>query len=263
MKPKIVSPVLTGQPSTSSSKPTSAPSLKVGSAPAGTAPTNAAPKKGYLATLERAKAAQEAAKQMGQIKHVKVEKLSRRERERLQAEAAAAAAAEASRKGKAPIGRAAQGSERSRDGLPVVGKAGTVPKERKPVEVGYKGTMRPVSSQPAYRGTMSTGKASSAGGRYGGGRPKDRGTDYARWSDLDDEDEGDEEEEDDYDSQGSSDMEAGMDEIDEEELTSTKVGRKEDEAALREENELKRQKLERKKKLEQLQAAAAKKKRLY
>ena len=259
MKRKIVSPA-TGQTSTSSSKPTSAPFSKTGSTPVTAAAPTAAPKKGYLATLERAKAAQEAAKQMGQIKHVKVEKLSRRERERLQAEAAAAA--EASRKGKAPIGRVAQGSERSRDGAPVVGKAVTVPKERKPVEVGYKGTMRPVSAQPAYRGTMSTGKASSAGGRYGGGRPKDRGTDYARWSDLDDEGE-DDEEEDDYDSQGSSDMEAGMDEIDEEELTSTKVGRKEDEAALREENELKRQKLERKKKLEQLQAAAAKKKRLY
>lgn len=208
--------------------------------------------------LERAKAAQESAKPLGLIKHHKTEKISRKERERLQAEAAAEA-----KKGKAAAGRVSKAGDRSRDTTPATGKAGAVQKEKKPVEVGYKGTMRPVSNQPAYRGTVQSGK-SKANTKYGGSRSGGRDNGYARWSDEEEmmEDDDVDEEEDDIDS-ASSDMEAGMDEIDREEFTSAKIARTEDEEALRLENELKRQKLERKKKLEQLQAAAAKKRKLY
>lgn len=137
--------------------------------------------------------------------------------------------------------------------------------KKKPVEVGYKGTMRPApSKEPSYQGTMrapgtaprkplSSGRAQP--GRYGGSSRNDR---YATWSEEEEEDEM--EEEDDYGSE-SDDMEAGMDDVWNEEEESARIAKKEDLEALRQENELKRQKLERKRKLQQLSAAAKAKKR--
>lgn len=206
-----------------------------------------ATKTGYLAVLARAKAAQEAAKQAGGIKHVKMEKLSRREKEKLQTEAVKS-------RSSTPVGKSGktQDASRSKSSEPAGAKAGdAIKKERKPIDVGYKGTMRPMSTQPpAYRGTMQS-RAPPPRPGYGAKR---RAEEYS-----DEEDEDDEEE--DYDS--ASDMEAGREDIDEEEEMSARVARQEDLEALREENELKRQKLERKRKLEKLQAAAAAKKPRY
>lgn len=230
----------------STTKPEQQPSAPVAAKPVA--------KSGYLAMLEKAKAAQELAKTTGTIQHHKTEKMTRREKERAQAEAAAAAKSGRSAAGRpAKVAGVASGAGRSRDGTPS-DKAAAAQKERKPVDVGYKGTMR---AQPAYRGTMQSG--GSAVPRKPAQRAPKR-DEYARWSDVDEEDF---DEEDDYESDASSDMEARIDEIDQEEEATTRLAKKEDEEALREENELKRQKLERKKKLERLEAAAAKKKKLY
>jgi hypothetical protein len=128
-------------------------------------------------------------------------------------------------------------------------KAGKVVPEkpkRKPVEVSYKGTMRPTVTQAAYRGTANP-RAPAA---------RERNDHYARdrygrrYSDDEDE-EGDE---DGYDSAASSDMEAGAWDIDEEEDFALRKAKAEDAAAKREEEEHKRQKLLRKQALAQAPA---------
>ncbi|KAG9613782.1 hypothetical protein KCV04_g16713, partial [Aureobasidium melanogenum] len=102
----------------------------------------------------------------------------------------------------------------------------------------------------AARKPLPKAPASSRSG-YGAGRR------YASYSDEEEEEE-DDELEDDYES--GSDMEAGVDEMYEEEEASARIARREDALALAEENELKRQKLERKRKLEEL---ASKQKKRY
>ncbi|KAF1346689.1 hypothetical protein BDV97DRAFT_224482 [Delphinella strobiligena] len=232
----------------------SRPTLATGIAPKATTSTSSttpttpsvAPKSGYLATLERARAAQEAAKQLGQLKHKPTEKLTKKDRLRMQAEAAAA------QKGKGPAARGEAGVKaRSKSADPVDAKTGTVKKERKPVDLGYKGTMRAAPAPFSYSGTMrpagsaaarkpQPGPSKGMGGRYR----------YASYSDEE------EEEEEDYESE--SDMEAGMDDVDMEEEEALRIARREDAEALREENELKRAKLEKKRKLEQLVASRKK-----
>lgn len=218
-----------------------------------TAPASSAPKKGYLAILEKAKAAQETAKPFGQIKHQKKEKerLSSKARARLAEEAAAAKKME-----KRPVSSPSKPSDRSAGkaapaGPPVDGK-------KQSVEVGYKGTMRSASS--TYQGTMD--RSGSKPGANRPAKPPAPGAAgryrYAEESEEEDEDE----DMDDYDS-ASSDMEAGLDDIDREEMLSARQARQEDEEALREENEHKRQKFERQRKLQALNAAAAKKKKVY
>lgn len=217
-------------------------------------------KGGYLAVLQRAKQNAEAAKQAGQIKHKAVEKLTKKDRQRMVEEARAAA------KGKPIPNRdpKAASNSRGKSVEPVDPKTGaSVKDKRKPVEVAYKGTMRSnAPAAPAYRGTMGgpggaaarkpTAQA-SASSRYGyGGRNR-----YASYSD--EEEEEDDDDQNDYESE--SDMEAGMDEMYEEEEASSRIARREDAEALAEENELKRQKAERKRKLAEL--AAKQKKRTY
>lgn len=117
---------------------------------------------------------------------------------------------------------------------------------RKPVEVGYSGTMR--SKDPA-KPAQPTKQKDKFGGqdRYGG---------YASWSDLSDA----EEEEEDYMSE-SDDMEGGFDDLEREEAATARLARKEDMEALAEEERLKKEKLERKKKLEAMAKQASAKKR--
>ncbi|KAI4720059.1 hypothetical protein E4T48_03704 [Aureobasidium sp. EXF-10727] len=249
------------QPST---KPAAALSAPVRpspvSTPSSTAPASA--KGGYLAVLERAKQNAEASKLAGQIKHKPVEKLTKKDRQRLVEEARAAQKGKSLPNKDPKIGLKARG--KSAEPL-VDSKIGVSAKDkRKPVEVAYKGTMRPnAPAAPVYRGTMggpggaaarkplSKAPAPSRSG-YGAGRR------YASYSDEEDEEE-DDEPEDDYES--GSDMEAGVDEMYEEEEASARIAKREDAIALAEENELKRQKLERKRKLEEL--ASKQKKRTY
>ena len=235
------------------SKPTSS------NATGSSAPGSAAPKKGYLATLEKAKAAQAAKSSVGVIKHKPVERLAKKDRLALKAEAAGRKKSGIGQDAKpalgGTVGRNGNKAEDASKGKPKVPNS------------GYKGTMRPSAAAPAYKGTMrptaatTVSKARSSGSdksRYDdrsrsssvAARPKEkvRMAGYASYSEADSRgDEDEEDEEDDYASDVSSDMEAGMADVDEEEELSMRVARKEDEEALRLENELKARKEARKK----------------
>ncbi|KAK5132772.1 hypothetical protein LTR08_008657 [Meristemomyces frigidus] len=225
--------------------------------PPGTADGSVKPKKGFAAMLERAKAAEAAAKTAGPggITHKAVVKLSRRERERMKEEALVQQKAAAKKGQLAP-------TERSRSGTPNGhGKAGTLQKRPIAPESTYKGTMKKapaVAEALAYKGTM--GKVRSgpksepqkglAQDKYGG---------YASWSDLDDAEDEEGQEPDDYDSED--DMEGGFDDLEAEETAALRVAKKEDQAALEEEERLKREKMDRKKRLLALSKTAAAKRK--
>ncbi|KAK5016361.1 hypothetical protein BJ546DRAFT_948944 [Cryomyces antarcticus] len=225
--------------------------------------TAAAPKRGYQATLERAKAAQEAQTAIGVIKHKPVEKLTKRERLALQAEAAA--------RNKQSLGKDRKTVQDGR--LKSADQAGsktgeTLKDRRKPLDLGYKGTMRPAATEPAYKGTMRSSGSSSALPRRSGYEDrshsaslaaKPREKDYRARRGYSDDELDEEEEEDDYESDFS-DMEAGAFDVDEEEALSAQIARKEDAEALKEETALKREKLERKRRMEALAAKASAKK---
>ena len=183
------------------------------------------------------------------IKHEPTKILSRKERLALKAEASAGA------KGKKPVAglpsraldpKADPSKEKKKPSE--VGYQGTARPAKKPVEVGYKGTARPASA-PATSSRNGTpavkAKPNPAKGRYDG---------YADWDELSDM----EDEEEDYASDASSDMEGGIWDVEEEEQIALKVAKKEDAEALAEENRLKREKEERKKKLAAMAAKAKK-----
>ncbi|KAK5139566.1 hypothetical protein LTR04_003480 [Oleoguttula sp. CCFEE 6159] len=88
---------------------------------------------------------------------------------------------------------------------------------------------------------------------------KSREKDYRARRGYSDDELDEEEEEDDYESDFS-DMEAGAFDVDEEEALSAQIARKEDAEALKEETALKREKLERKRRMEALAAKASAKK---
>ncbi|KAK4540775.1 hypothetical protein LTR36_008852 [Oleoguttula mirabilis] len=218
--------------------------------PPGTADGSAKPKKGFAAMLEKAKAAEAAAKTAGGggIKHKAVEKLSRRERERIRDEALAQQ--KAARKG-----QLAQ-ANRSKSGTPN-GAAKPSLREKVP-ESTYKGTMKKAVVEPvAYKGTMGKVRSGPQPAPKKG-RAQDKYGGYASWSDLDDAEE-EPDEPDDYDSED--DMEGGFDDLEAEETAALRVARKEDQQALEEEEQLKREKLERKKRLEALSKSAAARKK--
>lgn len=100
---------------------------------------------------------------------------------------------------------------------------------------GYTGTARPVNGK-------SSRPASRPADRYRGNSRRDE------YESEEDEDEELEEEED-YYSDASSDMEAATFEVDEEEERAARIARKEDAEALNEENRLKREKEEKRKRL--------------
>lgn len=128
---------------------------------------------------------------------------------------------------------------------------GTQEKKRKPVDLGYSGTMRaqPVSARPK-RPDVAARPTTQSSGRDGD-RPRPGGGRYT-YANYSDDEQGDEDDE--YDSE--SDMEAGgLDELEREEQESLRVAKAEDARALREEQEHDRLKRERKRKLAQLAAS--------
>ena len=135
------------------------------------------------------------------------------------------------------------------------GKLGDAKQRETPAEPEYKGTARPTPpKEPVYKGTagrppkVATGKSRSKPHAH---RP--RRDEYLA---TDEEDEGDfYYEQDDYYSDGSDDMEAGFDDVFQEEEAAKRIAQKEDERELRLEAALKKQKLERKNKLAQLSRA--------
>lgn len=207
--------------------------------------------------MAKAQAAQEAAKAAGpsQIKHKPVEKLSRREKARMLEEPKAQERAAA----KGLKGHAAAGpkGDRSRSGTPI-GPG----QKKKLAELSYKGTMKkpaPEREPLSYKGTMRKVDPDAVREKEKKKRlADDKYSGYVSWSDLDD---AEEEDQDDYESDASSDMEGGFDDVEREEMSALRAARKEDQEALQEEERLKREKLERKRKLQLLSKSAAAKKK--
>ena len=187
--------------------------------------------------------------------------MSRRDRLR----AAEEARSEAKAKGKGGMR-----ADRSRSSTPVGGGRPAPKKITAVAESGYKGTMKnaapAASQQPTYKGTMRAAGAGPATSQKK--KPGARQDDYVDWDDMDDDPEdygGDEgaEDEDGYGSEGSSDMEGGFDDVEQEESTSRRLAQREDQEAIAEEDRLKREKEERRKRLANLNSKAAAERRRY
>ncbi|KAL1603434.1 hypothetical protein SLS60_005021 [Paraconiothyrium brasiliense] len=213
---------------------------------------------GYLAMLQKAKEKDATKPAAPPAKPEPTKIMSKKERD------AARLAAKSGGKGKKPLaGPPGRGTDPKTGGA-----TSAVQEKRKPADLGYQGTARPAVKKPAdigYKGTARPAAGASSAARPGATpaakkKPKpvqDRYAGYADWSDLDDM----EDEEEDYDSEGSSDMEAGMWDVEEENAKALKVAKQEDAEALAHENELKRIKQERMRKLAAMNKAAAAKRK--
>jgi len=208
------------------------------------------PKKGsYAEIMARGQAAQKVLGQVGKIQHKKIEKLpSRRERMELKASRAAKI-----QKGLAPNSKFQKlGQASLRDGKNGVKENGKVAAEPVPdkkvkkaalATTGYAGTARPHAG-----GSKGPSRSNASSSLRRPDRYDDRRSSASRRYTYASEDE-EEEEEQDYESDVSSDMEAAAFEVDEEEELAAKIARQEDAEALAEENRLKREKEEKKRKL--------------
>lgn len=208
-----------------------------------TTPAKAPPKGSFAALMAEAKAAQErkAQSQVGLIKHqpTQKEKLSRSERKKREEEEKAM---------KAKLGKQPQHNSK------VEKKAQLKPKQR--VESSYKGTAKPAAPVSSYKGTAglpSKHKPFSADARNRAGKQSSRYDEYLG-TDEEDEPEGSEVDEGDdgYGSDATSDMEAGVFDVEEEESRALQEAKVDDARELALENKLKREKEERKRKLEAL-----------
>ncbi|ORY19413.1 hypothetical protein BCR34DRAFT_595380 [Clohesyomyces aquaticus] len=235
----------------------------VGSAPtSGTRPTQ--PKMGsYAAMLAKAKQVQVAKPAAPPVRHEPMKVLTKKERMELHAQAKAGA------KG---VKQASGGPAAPARAVAAKGDLGK--EKRKPADLGYQGTARPIkkAADIGYKGTARPAATAGPAGKVGhlsdrsrsnslAAKPKpkaDRGR-YGGYASCSDEEE--EEEEEDYASDASSDMEGGIWDMEQEERRALEAAKKEDAEALREENELKRQKEERKKKLAAMSKAAAAKRK--
>lgn len=211
----------------------------VGKATISPASAGTAPKKGSFAeTLARAAATQKASTtkpSLGTIQHKATEKLSNQEKKaRLEQLKNQKLGAKSARSGSRPLSRS-QSPEKGKSS-----SATAVKPKKTSADLGYKGTMRPSApAAPAYKGTMRTGLDAA--------KPKEQSkARYAGYTSYSDED--DDEEEEGYDDL--SDMEAGMDEMYEEEEFSLRHAKREDLEAKKEEDRLKREKEQRKKLLQ-------------
>ncbi|CZS97739.1 hypothetical protein WAI453_008804 [Rhynchosporium graminicola] len=224
----------------------------------------APPKKGsYAEIMARGKAQQATLGQVGKIQHKRIEKQpSKREREDMKLQKSSklqknlAPDSKFSKMGQNPILNGQKNVKSS-------GKVRPEPVPEKKVKkaalatTGYTGTSRP---KPG--GSASKSSSSSASLRYNRGSDRDRsrgdryGARYAYPSEEEEEEEEEEEDEPEYESD-LSDMEAAAFEVDDEEEQAARIARREDAQALAEENRLKREKEEKRKRL----AAMAKSRR--
>lgn len=202
-----------------------------------------------MALLQKAKEKDQTKPATPPIKHEATKIMSKKDFQRARQETKAAV------KGKKPVGgafvkaaeaKADTGTEKRKP----TGSSyqGTARPAKQPAESAYKGTARPsTTATPASKSGSSTARAHSKStqGRYGG---------YNSWSE---EDEMSEEGEEDYQSDASSDMEGDMWGIEDEEAEALKAAKQEDAKALAEENEHKRLKEERKRKLLAMSKQAA------
>ncbi len=228
--------------------------------PSNDAPPAKAPKKGSFAEImARAKAAQATSAQVGKIQHKRIEKApSKRERE-----GARAQKGQNMQKNLGPNGKFQKtGQSVLADGRAGIkeskGKTAAKPEVEKKVKkaatatTGYAGTAR-----PKLGSTRAPPRSSTSGSRYDRGPDRyrdDRRGSSNRYTYASEEED---EEEEEYDSDVSSDMEAAVFEVDDEEEAAARIARREDAEALAEENRLKREKEEKRKRL----AAMAKNRR--
>jgi len=130
--------------------------------------------------------------------------------------------------------------------------------KKAPIDLGYKGTMRPVATGPGYNGTMKapirTGNTTRVPDRSLVNRSPDRRRSPSplpgekRYTYLESGDD-----EDDYGDDESDDMEAyGYDDLEREEMESLRAAQKEDAEALRQESEHRKEKNARKAALQRL-----------
>ncbi|KAL4783985.1 hypothetical protein BJX76DRAFT_328341 [Aspergillus varians] len=201
------------------------------------------PKGSYAELMAKAKAAQQKAPtQVGMFKHQSVpkEKLSKMERKKRMMEAQSK---EKDAKQTRKSGTSTSVSATSR-----LGNAKSTHKQELE-EPTYKGTARPAPPQSEYRGTANLPS------RYGDRKAQSRANKRSRMDEYlgtDEEDEGEfADGYDDYFSE-SSDMEAGLGDVEKEEAAALAAARREDEEAIRAEAAAKQEKLERRKKLAML-----------
>lgn len=245
----------TGRPSPSSPSPASASPT---TAPAKSGP----PKKGSYAEI-MARAATNNKPQLGVIKHKPKDTISAKKEIMMR------------KKGILPSGKAgnkdARNNKSCRDSDSPVrsaanSKSPNLAGKKALPQPSYKGTAAP-KPQPTYKGTMNMKPGSSIANTA---RRKDSKNDRSRSSSInlsrrgmeyeseeDDDDDELDEEENGY-SDESDDMEAGAFEVEEEETAATRAARKEDEEQLRIENQLKKEKEDRKKRLAAMAAKAPK-----
>ncbi|KAJ5896310.1 uncharacterized protein N7473_005709 [Penicillium subrubescens] len=235
-KPTVAKPTVTRP---TASKPVVATTTAAKPAATKPAPVSSKPPpKGSFADLmKQAKAMQDKAPaQLGMLRHQKVskERLSKVERKRRLEEAKAQE-------------KAARSGKRPAPGPATAGKP-TV-KRRTPEPLSYKGTAKPAPTpEPAgYRGTA--GRQSHRGTTDRRPNGKRRMDEYLATDEEDESDFGDYGDYDNLYSDASSDMEAGFDDMREEEDAALRSARKEDEEEMRAEMAAKQQKLERQKKL--------------
>jgi protein SPT2 len=255
------------QKSTSTSSSTPSATFKNGrpTPPLATEALKAPPKKGSFAEImARGKAAQSTLGQVGKIQHKKIEKLpSKRERDEMKAQKSSNLTknlAPGSKFNKPPLSNGRDG----RNGVKDNGKKGPPEPEKKikkaaTATTGYAGTARP---RPGGTKVPARLSGSASASRYDRGSDRNRYRDErhgsgARYAYVSEDDEEEEDEGREYDSDVSSDMEAAAFEVDEEEELATRIARREDAEALAEENRLKKEKEEKRKRL----AALAKSRR--
>ncbi|KAL4944772.1 hypothetical protein BDV06DRAFT_186432 [Aspergillus oleicola] len=209
--------------------------------PAPSVPSKAPPKGSFAELMAKAKAAQQnAPTQVGTFKHQAVpkEKLSKMERRKRLMEAQAK---EKDAKQPKKAGASSSASAAVRPG------SAKAPFRRETEQPTYKGTARP-PPQMEYRGTANL-PSRNGDHRQLKANKRSRMDEYLG---TDEEDEG--EYADDYDDyySESSDMEAGLDDVEQEEAKALAAARREDEEDIRAEAAAKQEKLERRKKLSML-----------
>lgn len=235
LKPESSKPVpKNGMAAVTKAAPTKTAPAKAAPPKPAPAPSKPPPKGSYAEIMARAKALQDKAPaQVGMLRHQAVpkERLSKVERKRRMMEAKAQEKA-ARRSGK-------------QIGPGLVSKGKPAVKKPEPDVPSYKGTAKPakVPEVPAYRGTAGLPASRGVNDRRASGKRRDE------YLGTDEEDEGDYGGYDDFYSDVSSDMEAGFDDVEEEEGVALKSARKEDEEEARREMAAKKEKMERQRKL--------------
>ena len=224
------------------------------------------PKKGsYAEIMARAKAAQEAPPAVGIIKHQAKDKkaLSHKKELMLQKKGKLGTSASPGQNGHSRH----SSSDLSNTASKKHSKTGSDANKKVP-ELAYKGTAKPIpNSKPqlAYKGTMRAGTSALVSGQKKPVPQMSNGRQAGprcQYKDYSEEEESEVEEEGGY-SDESDDMEAGFDDVEEEETKATKMARKEDEEEARMEAELKRQKEAKKKRLQDLVKKQQAKKPVY